>query len=336
VFDLPRADVPLLFAAPTSLSFGLLQPGDTGPQPIMLTDAGGGAGDWAVSVTPQIGDGRITVPPTVTVPGTLAVGATAGRNSGDVTGFVVLTRGADVRRVPYWFAVAGAKVGSAPLLRRPGVVAGTTKGAPSRIASYRYPSSGDGVWRGPERAYQVRITGTPANFGAVTLSGTAQPHVLIGGASDHAAGYPGLPGDLNPYRSTYGRTVPVAGAILPTPGTYDIVFDTRSAAQAGPFRFRWWINDVTPPRVRLVSTRGRIALAATDAGSGVDPSSALARVDGKPANVTYAGGEFHVTAANGTHSLVFTVSDYQESKNMENVAPILPNTTTLSRRVRVR
>src|SRR5207302_1679192 len=150
-------------------------------------------GDWAVSVAAQIGDGRIGVPATVTVPGALSVSATAGQHAGDVTGFVVLTHGTDVRRIPFWFAVADGRVGAATLLRRPGVVKGTTKGAPSRIRAYRYPTSGDGVWAGPERAYRLRITGTPANFGAVTLSGAPLPHVVIGDNADHLAGYTGLP-----------------------------------------------------------------------------------------------------------------------------------------------
>src|SRR5439155_9470288 len=140
----------------------------------------------------------------------------------------------------------------------------------------------------------------------------------------------------NPYRNTYGRTVPVAGAVLPAPGVYDIILDTRSAAEAGPFTFRWWINDVRPPRVRVVSTKGGIAVAASDSGSGVDPSSAVARVDGKRARVTFAGGDFHIVARKGAHSLVFQVGDNQETKNMEDVARILPNTTTLRTRVRVR
>jgi subtilisin family serine protease len=336
VIDLPRADAPLLFAAPTSLSFGRLEPGASRTNTVSLSDAGGGAGDWAVSVVTQIGDGRIGVPATVTAPGSLSVSATAGTNAGDVTGFVVLTRGTDARRIPFWFAVADGRVGSATLLRRPGVVKGTTKGAPSRIGAYRYPSSGDGVWAGPERAYRVRITGKPANFGAVTLSGAALPHVVIGGNADHLAGYAGLPSDLNPYRNAYGSTVPVAGAVLPAPGIYDIVFDTHTAAQAGPFSFRWWINDVTPPRVRLVSAKGGIVVSAADAGSGVDPASAIARVDGRRAGVRFTGGAFHVVAAKGAHTLVFTVADYQETKNMEDVSQILPNTATFRARVRVR
>jgi Subtilase family len=336
VIDLPRADVPLLFAAPTALSFGLLEPAKTRTQTVALTDAGGGAGDWSVSVVTQSGTGRLGEPATVTVPGSLPVSATAGSTPGDVTGFVVLTRGTDVRRIPFWFDVASAQAASGTVLRKPGIVKGTMKGAPSRITSYRYPTTGDGAWAGPERAYRVRISGRPANFGAVALSGTALPHVVIGGRADRLAGYAGLPTDLNPYRSTYGRTVPVAGAVLPARGVYEIVFDTRSANQAGPFSFRWWIDDVTPPRVRVVSTKGAIVVAASDSGSGVDPSSAVARVDGKTARVTYAGGSFRISTARGAHSLVFEVGDYQETKNMEDVAPILPNTTTFRARVRVR
>ena len=42
LIDLVRADDPLLFAAPTSISF----PIDGGTVPVDLTDAGGGAGTW--------------------------------------------------------------------------------------------------------------------------------------------------------------------------------------------------------------------------------------------------------------------------------------------------
>ena len=38
----------------------------------------------------------------------------------------------------------------------------------------------------------------------------------------------------------------------------------------------------------------------------------------------------------GSHRLVLQVGDYQESKNMEDVPPILPNTATLRATVRVR
>src|SRR5262249_32461332 len=146
----------------------------------------------------------------------------------------------------------------------------------------------------------------------------------------------GLPVDLNPYRSQFGATIRVAGAVLPAPGTYDLVFDTRSAAAAGPFTFRWWVNDVSPPRVRLGSTRGAIALSAPDAGSGVDPSSMTVMLDGKTTSARYRNGRITIPAARGRHTLVVTVADYQETKNMEDVAPILPNTATFRATVNVR
>ena len=47
---LPRADQPLVFARPTSLSFGLLRRGAAVTLRVALSDAGGGAGAWAVAV----------------------------------------------------------------------------------------------------------------------------------------------------------------------------------------------------------------------------------------------------------------------------------------------
>ncbi len=162
------------------------------------------------------------------------------------------------------------------------------------------------------------------------------PHVVFDGGGNRLAGYAGLPIDLNPYRNLFGRDVPVAGAVLPAAGLYDIVFDTRSAAGAGRFTFRWWVNDVTPPKLRVTSTVGGITVAATDAGSGVDPSSLIATLDGTAITPQFSQGAFHIHVRKGSHSLVLQVGDYQESKNMEDVPPILPNTATLRATVRVR
>jgi subtilisin family serine protease len=339
VVNLPRADVPLIFASPTSLSFGRLPTSGNFTETISLTDAGGGAGNWAVTTITQTGAGTLTVPPAITVPGTLPVTAQAvGAAPGDVTGFVVLTRGADVRRIPFWFTVSASQLGreSHLILTRPGIYRGTTKGGPSLVSAYRYPTGGDVLYPGPERVYLTLVHGKPANFGVVVLSGRAIPHVVFAGAEDHLAGYSGLPFDLNPYRKSFGAPVSIAGAVLPAGGPYDIVFDTRSAANAGPFSFRYWVNDVTPPKLRVIPARGAIRIAATDAGSGVDPASISATVDGKAATATLRGGTISIAARRGKHALVLHASDYQETKNMEDVPPILPNTTTLRAAVNVR
>jgi subtilisin family serine protease len=336
--DLPRADVPLLFAAPTGLSFGLVTPSASAARDVALSDAGGGAGAWTVTTVVQQGSGTVAVAPAVTVPGTLAVTATAGATTGDVTGFVVLTHGTDSRHIPFWFSVSAPKLGTERkiALTKAGTYTGTTRGAPALVSSYRYPTLGDARYPGPERTYRVSVSGRPANFGVVVLSGRAVPHVTFGGSEDRLAGYTGLPFDLNPYRKTYGDTVRVAGVDVPAQGAYDIVFDTRSASAAGPFTFRYWVNDVTPPKLRVTTARGRILIAASDAGSGVDLSSVSATVDGRKVTLRGAPRALVIDTKKGRHALVVHASDYQETKNMENVALILPNTATLRTTVVVR
>ena len=335
--DLPRADVPLIFAAPTGLSFGLLAPGASATRTVDLTDAGGGAGDWAVTTVIQQGSGAIAVAPTVTVPAALSVTATAGVTPSDVTGFVVLTRGTDVRRIPFWFAVSAPKLGGEvkTALARAGTFKGTTAGAPSLIATYRYPTGGDVLYPGPERAYRLTVSGHPANFGVVVLSGHAFPHVTFDGSEERLAGYVGLPLDLNPYRKTYGESVPIAGVDVPAAGPYDIVFDTRSAAQAGPFTFRYWVNDVTPPKLSVTVKQRTIVVSAADAGSGVDPGTFMVTVNGRSV-ATHGRISVTVKATKGRYKVVASASDYQEAKNMENVPPILPNTAMVRTTVVVR
>jgi subtilisin family serine protease len=342
MIDLPRADVPLVFAAPTGLSFGVLPPGATATRSVDLTDAGGGAGAWAASAVVQQGSvagaGTVAVAPAVTVPGALSVTVTAGQATGDVTGFVVLVHGADTRRIPFWFGVSAPKLAAEPktALAKEGTYKGTTRGGRSAVARYRYPTAGDDTYPGPERVYRVRVTGRPANFGVVVLSGRAVPHVTFDGSEDRLAGYTGLPFDLNPYRKSYGDRVPVAGVDVPAPGAYDVVFDTASPAAAGPFSFRYWVNDVTPPRIRANAGRGRIVVTATDGGAGVDPASLAATIDGRAATGRGPARALVFTAKKGRHVLVVHASDYQEAKNMENVPPILPNTATLRVTVNVR
>jgi subtilisin family serine protease len=336
--DLPRADMPLLFASPTGLSFGALTPGQSVTRTVTLTDAGGGAGVWAATVAKQTGPGPVTVPASVTVPGTFDITATGGSPTSDDAGFIVLTNGTNSRRIPFWFMTTAPQLAHEPMrsLTRPGIYQGTTVGAPSLIDRYRYPTGGDVRYPGPERAYRFALPEGVANAGVSVLSGKVVPHVTLNGSENRLAGYAGLPTDINPFRSQYGARRRIAGVVLPARGIYDVVFDTTSAAAAGPFTFRFWVNDVTPPRLRLESTRGWIAVSATDAGSGVDPSSIRATVDGKPAGATFAKGVVRVSATKGRHRLALTVSDYQETKNMEDVLKILPNTATLRATVTVR
>jgi hypothetical protein len=334
---LTRADAPLLFAAPTGLAFGMLRSGQSATRTIALTDAGGGAGQWSVSTVVQDRAATVTAPTVATVPGQVAVRAVAGASQGDVAGFVVLTRGADVRRVPFWLAVTQPRLAGSPraALRRPGVYSGTTVRKPSRVTVYRYPVTSS--YPGPESVYRVSIGRGAANFGVAVLSGRAVPHIVFGGDENHLAGYTALPLALNPYLSSYGTSRPISGAVLPASGPYDIVFESRSAAEAGPFTFRYWVNDTKPPALRVVgASGGRIVVAATDGGAGVDPASITVNVDGRSARTTFRNGRITIVAARGTHRLLVQASDYQESKNMEDVPKIRPNTAALTTTVRVR
>src|SRR5262249_664263 len=120
-------------------------------------------------------------------------------------------------------------------------------------------------------------------------------------------------------------------------------FDSRTATGAGRYTFRLWVDDVTPPAVRLQARtvrKGRpVVITATDKGSGVDPDTAVAKLDGATRKLTYWDGAFRIDTpplTPGGHRLTFQVSDYQETRNTENVAAVLPNTRRLTATVLIR
>jgi subtilisin family serine protease len=347
--DLPQADRPLVFAAPTAVSFGLVRRGRAATRRISFTDAGGGAGVWTVAATRGV-----NVPARVTVPGVLPLRLRTSR-LGEVTGFLVLRRGADTRRIPYWGRVTAPRLGRHPErnLRRTGTYAGNTRGRRSLVSVYRYPenpaeSGIDRVLDGPEQVFRVRLRRPAANFGVALLQrgrGVAvQPRIVVGDDENRLAGPTALPLNTNPYLPTFFAPQPVAGVIRPAAGSYQVVFDSPTAGGAGRFRFRFWIGDQTPPRLRLltptVTARGFLTFRATDSGAGVDPRAIFARVDGGSRAASYSRARNRIRIpvgrlSRGRHRLVLQVSDHQEAKNMENALRILPNTTRLELTFRV-
>jgi len=353
--DLVRADRPLLFSSPTSLSFGFVKPGGLSTRQVALSDAGGGAGDWSVSTTLQqpAAGVAMTVSPLATVPGPLVVTATATPAASEAThtGFVVLQRGSDRRRIPFWFRVAAPKLGQAQTtpLTKTGTYQGDTRGRPALVNAYRYPEDARmlGVARtllGPEQVFRVSLSRPVANFGIAITSGArnVEPRVVRAGDENQLLGEIGLPFNANPYLPAYGTPMPVAGAVLPAPGDYDIVFDSGTVAGAGAFTFRFWIGDTTPPRLKLISTRGgRLRVRAVDNGAGIDPQLVGLSIDGHGRSARYDASRNEITASlkglrRGRHRLRLLVSDYQELKNMENVPKILPNTSRLHAAFRIR
>jgi hypothetical protein len=223
----------------------------------------------------------------------------------------------------------------ATTLTHTGTYKGTTVGAKSLVDRYRYPTEGDLLYPGPEVVYRFKV-GTPiANFGVAVLSGHVTPHVVFDGDENHLVGFPGLPTNLNPYLSSFGEARLVAGSILPANATYEIVFDTKAGARRGPFSFRFWVNDTKPPKLRIVSRSGaKVVLSITDhGGAGIDPESIRATLDGHTVARVYRHGRLTIAAPRGKHLLIVTAADYQELKNMEDVAPIKPNTTILRKRI---
>ena len=345
--DLPLADNPLLFTRPTALSIGLLRPGSKVTRTVTLTDAGGGAGTWRAGITPVYA-GLVSVPAQVTVPGRLQVRVTVGTTAdADITGFVVLTRGAETRHVPFWFRVERPRLQTErrPLLARPGTYNGDTSRGVARVRTYRYPEVPPGrlslpvLLPGREVAYTVHIRKRYANFGVAVVShggGVAvEPRIVRAADENRLAGLTALPYDANPYRPSEGSHRLIAGVIEPAPGIYTVVFDTPARGRSGAFSFRLWEGDTTPPTARLLGVHGgSLEVRVTDAGSGVDPRSLAAHVDGEERTLSYGNGVVRISVrglARGRHTLSLTAADYQEAKNNENVRGILPNTRRLQR-----
>src|SRR5207248_10006526 len=224
VIDLPRANGPKVFATPSDLSFGFLRPGGHATRTVSLADAGDGAGAWSAAVARQsAAQGvRVTVPPSVSVPGVFNVGAAAaaGATEHDVAGFVLLTRGSDSRRIPFWLRVTAPKLAAErrTALNRPGVYRGDTRRGVARVSTYRYPdpsSASLGIplrLDGPEQIFRVRIARRVANFGVAVVSQapgvSIQPRIVAAGDENRLVGFTALPLPLNPYLRAFGTANP--------------------------------------------------------------------------------------------------------------------------------
>jgi subtilisin family serine protease len=356
--DLVRADRPLIFTDPTSLGWGLVRRGFAGSKELSTTDAGGGSAPWTVSVQAQSmpHGADLTVQAKTVVAGagvTLRLTVSQAAKAGDGTGFVVLTRGTDVRRIAFWFHVEVPKLelDQHRILHAPGIYRGNTDGKPSRVSRYRYPQRGlaPGVptrLGGPEQVFRFTLRAPVANFGIVILHHApgvrVSPRLVSDNDENRVVGYAGVPVSLNPYQGIY-RAEPVVGAVLPEPGSYEFVFDTPTRGKPGAFTFRFWINDTSPPSIRRLSRRVKIGrplrFGLHDSGSGVNPRSIHASIGGRPVRVHYADGVLSLRTKGlrpGRPVVVVRAADYQETKNMEDVGPVLPNTRVFRTTVMLR
>jgi hypothetical protein len=310
VVDLTRADSPLLFASPATLSYGDLDVTSESQSRglfVRLDDAGGGGGAWTVEIRPQRATRGATLEaaPTVSLPpgggADLAVfaRAEAGADPGENYGFVVLRRGETTRRIPYLFLVARPALASVPAQRLDRFEVGNTNG-PSRVDAYKYPAAAFGPapdYVGPpmheagsERLYVKRINEPVANFGVSVILSSAnaliEPWVLGSKDENDVQGYAGTPVNVNPLTFDYSVDIGVAGASLPRPKTYYVSVDSGSdpftgRQLPGNFLLQSWVNDVLPPVIvplhRTVSAgRPTIAARVVDIGGQiVDPGSGV-------------------------------------------------------------
>ena len=201
------------------------------------------------------------------------------------------------------------------------------------MTHYRYPTGGDDTYPGPERVYRIHVPAGAANFGVAVLSGNVVPHVTFDGSEDRLAGYTALPLDLNPYRKTLRRCAGASRRSSCRPAAPTTSSSTAPTAGGRPFTFRYWVNDVTPPRLRVRSTRGvdrrrgdRHRLRRRPVVDRGDARREARRDALRLRRDPHRGGEGTRTAS------CSRVADYQETKNMEDVAKILPNTRDAPRR----
>ena len=170
-----------------------------------------------------------------------------------------------------------------------------------------------------------------------------EPRIVHAGDERRLTGYAALPFNLNPYLRTFGDLVLAAG--------HDPArrrrLRRRLRQPVGRARRRVHVplldqrRDAAPRRAAHAQREGGRPprRRASDAGSGVDPASVVVRIDGEERRASFAAGEVRIATRGlrkGRHTLRLQISDYQESRNMENVGRILPNTRILQTTFTVR
>jgi minor extracellular serine protease Vpr len=376
-----RADDPRLFTDPASLSFGDLDvTGGARRRTSLLTvsDAGGGAGTWQIELRPQSASPGATLelPATVDVPpggsveiavGAHAVADASSDGGGGLNyGFVVLRRGDLVRRVPYLFLVTRPRLALHQPRKLQRFQAGNTRLGDDLVRRYRFPTTpfGPNVGGAPmeedgaERVYFTFASRPLVNLGAavVASSENALIHPWLLGSLDEndVEGIAGTPVNANNLTPDFRADLGAAGAVFVRPQRFFVSVDSgrlpfSELRLAGRYVLRAWRNDVTPPRLRLLTTRvsaGRPLLVAraTDAGAGVNPLSLLVAYRG-----VLLGAAFYDPGSGialfpiprqapkirpGKARIILVASDYQEAKNISTISKdAMPNTRFLRTRM---
>ncbi len=375
------ANDPKIFTDPQSLSFARI---DVSPgaqrSSLLLTvsDAGNGSGNWTVSLAPQsaTAGATIDVPGTVTVaPGgdvaiPVVVHAASGAATGENYGFIVLSSNGVQRRVPYDFLVERPALRDAPVTKLARLQLGDTANGPNRVTAYCCPAEPFGPppdytgapmnQDGSEHVYSTDITEPVVNFGVSVLAAEngalIDPFVLGSKDENDVQGYTGTPTDVNALTFDSNIDIGAAGVQFPRLQRFYVAVDSRAdpftnKPQKGKYLLNAWVNDVTPPAVRLLTTRvtaGRPLIVAetADFGAGVDPLSLVFAYN----KVLIGASEYDPLSGlivfgippqapkfkAGKTAAILVASDYQEAKNVNTVGTeLMPNTTYRAARLRV-
>ena len=369
--DLPGAAEPRLFTRPASLSFQDLDVnhGDSRALLVRVTDAGGGAGTWAVGLDAQAATAgaSLDLPPTLTLAPAgeaelaAVVRATAAAAVGEDYGFILLRRGAETRKIPYEFYVGRPQVELAPAKKLLKFQAGSTISGANRITAYCCPSAPFGPspdYVGPamdesgaETTYTTTIDRPVANLGVAIESATpgslVDPWFLGSPNERDVQGYAGTPVNVNELMPDFGIDLGTAGASFPKVQRFYVTVDSGSdpftgRPLPGQYTLRSWVNDVHPPKIRLITRRvaqGRptIVASVTDAGAGVDPLSLViayrgvlvgaALYDPDSGTAVFPIPKAAARFRAGTTRAVLSAADFQEAKNVNVIGKnVLPNT----------
>ena len=326
---------PLLFTAPsTSLGLGLLRRGSRARR-FSPSDAGGGAGPWAVSIHAQSSRAVQAEPGSKTRGGSharLCGSRSRGRPQRQRHRFRRLTRGADVRRIAYWLHVEvrgwqptttcqGRATTRRQRGRRRGHFLPLSRGPPECRPARRAGAGVPDLRRGSRTSASCRHRGRESRSRRGSSRQRREPLV----------GYIGIPATstrIGPRPGGAGR----GGGASPIP-------EPTSSSSTRP------AEAVAPSHSDSGSTtRHPVDQAPRPQGQDrtADRSPSRRRLRGRPARLPCGGrreaGRWRTPTActaaprasrAGKQTVTVRAADYQETKNMEDVCPVLPNTRVL-------
>jgi hypothetical protein len=304
----------------------------------------------------------LTIPPGGEADLVAIAHASVAAEVGEDYGFILLRQGTVTRKIPYDFYVGRPQLAQLEAKRLVKFQVGTTAKGPNRVSTYCCPAAPFGPppdYFGPpmeesgsETLYVTHIDTPVANLGVAVEAaqgGSLVDPWFLGSPNERdVEGYAGTPVNANQLMFDYHVDLGAAGASFPKVQRFWIAVDSGSdpfthRPLPGAYVLRSWVNDVTPPKIRLLTSRvaaGRPTIVArvTDKGAGVDPLSLVIGYRGVLVGaVVYdpvsgiALFPLPPAAAkipNGRTRLVVSASDFQEAKNVDSVGDeILPNTS---------